>query len=40
VRIPPLRELAREILGEVARLPQITWQGERECRGIIHVAAI
>ena len=34
-----LRELAREILGEGARLRQITGEGQRERRGIVHVAA-
>ena len=34
-----LRELAREILGEGSRLRQITCEGERERRGIVHFAA-
>ena len=34
-----LRELAREILGEGARLLQIIGESQREGRGIIHVAA-
>ena len=33
------RELAREILGEASRLRQVTGEGQRERRGIVHVAA-
>ena len=33
-----LWELAREILGEGSRLRQITGEGERERRGIVHFA--